>query len=30
MVHSAGQPQKLPVANWAELSDELTQDRDGR
>ena len=30
MVRSARPPQRLPVADWAELSDELAQDRDDR
>lgn len=29
MVRSAEPPQKLAVANWAELREELDQDRDG-
>ncbi len=30
MVRSAEPPQKLPVADWAELSDELDEDRGER
>lgn len=30
MVHSAKPPQRLPAADWSELSDELDQDRGDR